>query len=469
VGTAVGGIPEIGVDDEPGLLVPARARVDAVAGALARMLGDGPLRRRMGTADSVGRGGRWIAADGDRRLERCATSPSAVPMPGRDIAATVRVAVYSDFPYRRDEHGLSCGESFVLFACRLATSVERLVLVGRLDPEAGRAAYALPPGVGFAPLPHYATLARPLAALGAAARSLRRFDRVLRDVDAVFLLGPHPLAFGFAVLARARGRRVVLGVRQDLPRYVRHRRPRRPDLVLAALVLDLAWRALSLRLPVAVVGDELARRYRRGRRVASIAITLVEPADIVPLSDAVARCWEGTRRLLSVGRLDREKNPLLLPNVLANLDPSWQLVVCGDGPLYAALAERLHASGLDGRARLLGYVPYGDGLKALYRSSHALVHVSHTEGVPQVLFEAFAAGLPVVGTAVGGVASAAGDAALLVAPDDARAVADAVRRLEDPVLRERLVAAGHRRALERTAEREQERLLSLLGDGDACA
>src|SRR4051794_8116178 len=123
--------------------------------------------------------------------------------------------MYSDFPYRRDEGGVSCGESFALFAYRLASSPAPLVLVGRLDPAPGRAAYAVPPGVRFAALPHYETLARPRTALRGAFRTLRRFDRVLRDVDAVLLLGPHPLALAFALLGLGRGRRVVLGVRQD--------------------------------------------------------------------------------------------------------------------------------------------------------------------------------------------------------------------------------------------------------------
>ena len=45
--------------------------------------------------------------------------------------------------------------------------------------------------------------------------------------------------------------------------------------------------------------------------------------------------------------------------------------------------------------------------------------MSWTEGLPQVLFEAFAAGTPVVATAVGGVPEAVGDAALLIPPGDA--------------------------------------------------
>ena len=80
---------------------------------------------------------------------------------------------------------------------------------------------------------------------------------------------------------------------------------------------------------------------------------------------------------------------------------------------------RLRELGVAEHAELLGYVPIDGGLLELYRSSHAFLHVSWTEGLPQTLFEAFAAGLPVVATAVGGVPAAVGDAALLVEPGDA--------------------------------------------------
>ena len=53
-------------------------------------------------------------------------------------------------------------------------------------------------------------------------------------------------------------------------------------------------------------------------------------------------------------------------------------------------------------------MPIDGGLLDLYRSSHAFLHVLLTEGVPQVLIEVFASGVPVVATAVGGVAEAAG-------------------------------------------------------------
>ena len=80
------------------------------------------------------------------------------------------------------------------------------------------------------------------------------------------------------------------------------------------------------------------------------------------------------------------------------------------------MEERLRELGVADHADLLGYVPIDGGLLDLYRSSHAFLHVSWTEGLPQTLFEAFASGLPVVATAVGGVPAAVGDAALLVEP-----------------------------------------------------
>jgi glycosyltransferase involved in cell wall biosynthesis len=170
--------------------------------------------------------------------------------------------------------------------------------------------------------------------------------------------------------------------------------------------------------------------------------------------------------VLSVGRLDEEKNPLLLAEALALLrreDPRWRMVVCGDGPLRAPLLQRLSELGVRDAAELRGHVGLRDGLLTLYRCSHVFLHVSHTEGFPQVLIEAFASGVPVVATAVGGVPAGVGDAALLVEPESAAAAAEAVTRVADqPQLRSELVAAGLRKAREHTLESEIQRVAEFL-------
>jgi glycosyltransferase involved in cell wall biosynthesis len=166
--------------------------------------------------------------------------------------------------------------------------------------------------------------------------------------------------------------------------------------------------------------------------------------------------------VLTVGRLDTEKNPLLLAEIFALLDAGerrWRLVVCGDGPMMGQLHARLAELGLLDRVELRGYVAIDGGLLRLYRDSHMFLHVSWTEGFPQVLIEAFAAGLPTVATAVGGVPAAAEGAALLVGPGDARSAADALQRLAgDAQLRQQLVENALERAQRCTLEAESERL-----------
>jgi glycosyltransferase involved in cell wall biosynthesis len=164
-----------------------------------------------------------------------------------------------------------------------------------------------------------------------------------------------------------------------------------------------------------------------------------------------------------VGRLEQEKNPLLLADVLAALPDPWRLFVCGEGPLAGALESRLRALGVAERAELRGYVPIDGGLLDVYRSSHAFLHVSWTEGLPQVLFEAFAGRLPVVATDVGGVAAATGEAALIIPPGDAQAAATALERVAaDPELRARLIDAGLERVRGRTLEAECRRVAAFL-------
>lgn len=321
----------------------------------------------------------------------------------------------------------------------------------------------MPERIDFVPLPWYSSLASPTAALRALVASLRSFWRVLDGVDAVWLMGPHPSCFVFAALAALRGKRVTLGVRQDLPAYTRNRHPDRRSIQLMAAALETGYRLLARVCRTVVVGPDLARNYRRARRLLPINVSLIRESDI--LSEAPARDYTGQLQALSVGRVEPEKNPLMLADALAELaaDSRWRLAICGEGPLTAELRERLARLGVVDRASLLGYVPIDGGLLDLYRDSHALLHVSWTEGVPQILFEAFASALPVVATDVGGVAEAVGGAALLIPPGDPRAAAAAMERIAgDGELRARLVAAGLQRVREVTLEAECRRLATFL-------
>ncbi|MEA2244360.1 MAG: hypothetical protein QOD24_3916 [Solirubrobacteraceae bacterium] len=383
----------------------------------------------------------------------------------------MRLGIYADMLFRGDGETISARRAFVRFIAALPPRVEEVVIFGRLDPEPGRFPYELPrAGVRFVALPHYARGTH----LGAVLRALRGSRAIFRDelqrLDAVWVFGPHPLAVAFAVMARRRGMRLLLGVRQDYPRYIAGRLPSRrwAWAVPVARGLDGAFRLLARDAPTVALGGELGRRYAGGAPVLVTGFSLVPRAELVDRRLALGRSWDGDRVVLSVGRLDAEKNPLLLADVIARLrarDPRWRLVVAGDGPLRGALEQRLRTLGVERSVQLLGEVTNGPELWALYRASTVFLHVSLTEGLPQVLFEAQAAGLPIVATAVGGVPAALheGRTGLLVAPGDAAACANALERLAgDVALREQLIDAGLRAVEQNTLEAQLERVATFL-------
>lgn len=378
----------------------------------------------------------------------------------------MRTLVYTDYVYARVGSRVYSERAFSLFLARVASELEgSTVVVGRLRAAGGGAHYEIGDGVEFVALPWYESLFS-LAAVPALARSIAIAWRATGSVDRVWLLGPHPLILALAAFAVLRSKRVFLGVRQDFPAYVASRRPSSRFARLAATLLERAFRLMARRFPAIVVGPELARNYGHASELLEIPVSLVTADQIVDEATAAAKDYSGELTILSVGRVDTEKNPLLLADVLGRLqerEARWRLVVCGEGPLESALGSELARRGLADRSELAGYVPFDGGLIDRYRSAHVLLHSSWTEGLPQVLLEAFAAGLPVVASDVGGIAEALGEAVELVPAGDPEAAADAVKRIStDAEARAALVGAGLRYIRAHTLEAESARVARFL-------
>jgi glycosyltransferase involved in cell wall biosynthesis len=382
-----------------------------------------------------------------------------------------RLGIYVDAVYRRDARGgVAADRAFLTFACEVGSHFSEVVLFGRTAGAATPDDHSLPRRVRLVVLPYYRDLRSVGKVASSAGATVWRMWKGLAGVDCVWVFGPHPFGLALALMALVRRRRVVIGIRQDTLGYQDHRlssRTRRLGLALF-WVLEAGYRMIAAQTKVTVVGPQIAQRYGAPRStVHDMTVSLVHAGDIAAAPrEAVPR---PPFALLVVGRIDAEKNPFLVLDALAELErlrPGCQrLTWLGRGPLEAAVRARIAELGLRSVVRLAGYVPFGPRLLEQYREADAFVHVSLTEGVPQVVLEALACGTPTVATDVGGVSSLVdgGRAALLVPPGDRDALVDALVRItEDADLRRELSVAALDVARGRTAEDEAQRVATFI-------
>lgn len=135
-------------------------------------------------------------------------------------------------------------------------------------------------------------------------------------------------------------------------------------------------------------------------------------------------------RIVCVGRLCPQKDQLLLLEALRRLAVAGvpcSLDLVGDGPWRRSLQGFVERHALQERVTFHGWQP-GSQVARLLRASRVLVLASRAEGLPLAIMESFAAGRPVVATAVGGVPELV-DAGTgwLVPPGDAAGLAEAIR------------------------------------------
>ena len=157
------------------------------------------------------------------------------------------------------------------------------------------------------------------------------------------------------------------------------------------------------------------------------------------------------RYLGIVATLRSWKGHLYLLEAFAALDlPGWKLLIVGEGPMQDNIAAKIVELGLDGRVMLTGQRADPENwmraLDIFCLPSYA------NEGVPQAVMQAMLSGLPIVTTPVGAILEAVsdGETALVVPPQDAIALGQAIRTLiDDAVLTRRLGEAARVWAVDR--------------------
>jgi glycosyltransferase involved in cell wall biosynthesis len=164
------------------------------------------------------------------------------------------------------------------------------------------------------------------------------------------------------------------------------------------------------------------------------------------------------RFVLCVGTIEPRKNLPILFEALALRRQQglelWHLVIVGKpGWLYEPIFSRVTELGLQDVVHFTGFVGEHD-LPAIYSAATLLAMPSHYEGFGLPVLEAMACGTPVACSSTASLPEVAGEAALLVSPDDVRGWAEAISRvLSDQALHAQIRERGLSQAARFTWER----------------
>lgn len=264
------------------------------------------------------------------------------------------------------------------------------------------------------------------------------------------------LAIRVITAARARGERVVLT--EHLPRtnasdsrLSPHDR-RKPGAHVAKSALKRAQFGLCDAVVAVSTGsrDFLVRRYAlRPEAVRTIHNGVPDGVDLVAdLADPIVRPAGGARAeppvVVAVGALIRQKGHDTLVRAAGLSSGGWAVRIVGDGPHRASL-ERLAAEAGRGRVTITGW---SDRVDDELATASVFCMPSRWESFPYSCLEAMRMGLPVVVTAVDGLAELVVDGVhgRLVPPDTPKALSAALDEMvADADGRERLSAGARRR------------------------
>ena len=297
------------------------------------------------------------------------------------------------------------------------------------------------------------------------------------ECDLIHLRVPSPAAFFAFRHARRQHKPVFLLVVGDYAALLPHLPYQGiKKLLFAWYVAFEEWALRRMTSRALTFANGAALREKHEAQGATVFETRTTTLNVTDMATRTDTCQSAPVRLLTVSRIDPRKGLRVLPAAVAELagagvDVTLDIVGPTIGQLgdteKAAIAADAATLGVENRVTLTGPIEL-DRLLTIYRDFDIFVLPTRPgEGVPRVLMEAMANGLPVITTRVSGIGSLVthGQNGIVVDEPTPAAVARAVRLLIDqPVLRRQLIQAGYKTARTHTLERQAATMMRVVAE-----
>ncbi|TET23644.1 MAG: glycosyltransferase family 1 protein [Candidatus Stahlbacteria bacterium] len=387
----------------------------------------------------------------------------------------LRLGIYLHDRYRGDGNFTVSNSESLNFIRRLKLAEQISLAVSvtpirDIDPENYRVVVENL-GIKLFPLPGWRDLAQSIVYLPfSLGRILKAARGLIKSSDILWLRIPAVPGFFFWWLARKQRKPLIIHVAGNVllsARTSKYKGLRLFAVKLASYALHLLMRWITCYGVVLVTGGELEKLFS----------THLYPAyqlDDILLSEknllAPRKTKGQAKELLFVGRFDYGKGIELLVDVVEELHvdfPALRLRLAGSGPLFEPIRKKTAERGLGSYVKLLGFVPSTGPLQKLYRETDIFVlpSDSYPEGFPRVILEAWAQGLPVLATRLGGIPYRIrhGENGLVVDPGDRNQLRDTLRMMiKDDTLRYKLAQGGRETVKSLTFEHQARRIRKLL-------
>jgi len=219
--------------------------------------------------------------------------------------------------------------------------------------------------------------------------------KILKDVDLVFAPFFEYVVFEFLLLKLiCKKAKFVVYIIGDYPE---RNYEKKKNIFLKNFLKFAQWLSAKLSSESWFISEYLLKKYGSKNSIV-VRSSSIKKGNIVNNVKKIASPFI----LAFIGRIEQDKNPLLLPIILKKIKEEGfgiRLKIVGDGPLKEKLIEKINQLNLEKIVDFYGWVKDRERIFEILDESNVLLLPSIAgEGTPLVFFEAFSRGLPIIST-----------------------------------------------------------------------